>query len=139
MAFIFVFTYSLYDKFSLDKFYFSILLLFVQFIFLIGISCIISIFSLILKDIQELIYFFNTLNLFALPILYNPNTTPTWLKKIFMLNPFSYLVICWQDILFKNFVPDLFIWAIGFFFSLLIFFIGLLIYKKSKSFLGDYI
>jgi lipopolysaccharide transport system permease protein len=139
LAFIFVFTYSLYDKFSLDKFYFSILLLFVQFIFLIGISCIISIFSLILKDIQELIYFFNTLNLFALPILYNPNTTPTWLKKIFMLNPFSYLVICWQDILFKNFVPDLFIWAIGFFFSLLIFFIGLLIYKKSKSFLGDYI
>ena len=88
---------------------------------------------------KELIYFFNTLNLFALPILYNPNTTPTWLKKIFMLNPFSYLVICWQDILFKNFVPDLFIWAIGFFFSLLIFFIGLLIYKKSKSFLGDYI
>lgn len=138
-AFIFVLIYSLYSQLSLDKLFLTIVLILIQLIFLIGISCIISVFALIFKDIQEAIYFFNTVNLFALPILYSPNATPEWLNIIFLLNPFSYLVVCWQDILFKGYISSYFNWTICILITSIIFLFGISLFRKLKNFIGDYI
>jgi lipopolysaccharide transport system permease protein len=67
---------------------------------MIGVTFMLSALGVFLRDLRDIIGVFCTINLFAQPILYNPLAVPHALNWVFVLNPFSYLVWCWQDALF---------------------------------------
>jgi lipopolysaccharide transport system permease protein len=69
---------------------------------MIGVALMLSALGIFLRDLRDLVTVFCTINLFAQPILYNPFTTPDFMKWVFRFNPFSYQVWCWQDALFHG-------------------------------------
>lgn len=67
---------------------------------MIGVTFLFAALGVFLRDLRDIVTVFCTINLFAQPILYNPYSVPSALKWVFAFNPFSYLVWCWQDVLF---------------------------------------
>lgn len=52
------------------------------------------------RDIPELVRVFVTVNIYLMPVMYLPAMAPAALRAVISLNPFSYLIWCYQDILY---------------------------------------
>lgn len=104
---------------------------------MVGIAFILSAGGVIVRDLREIVGLFCTINLFALPILYNPATVPGWMERIFLLNPFSYMVWCWQDILYYGRIEHMTAWIVFPAGSIIIFVLGWSIFGRARHFFGD--
>ncbi len=112
-------------------------LLFIQLLAMSGIAYLLCVVGMFLKDTRDIIVVFNSINLFAQPILFNPYATPEVLQWIFMFNPFSYAVWCWQDLLYYGAVMHPMAWLIFPLGSVLLFCFGLFVFEKTRNSLGD--
>jgi ABC-type polysaccharide/polyol phosphate export permease len=72
------------------------------------------------------------------PFAYTPEMVPTNLKFIIYLNPLSYFVLTFQQIICYGVWPDPIIAGVAILLGLFSFFIGLTIFAKAKLLL-DYI
>jgi len=108
-----------------------------QIIGMIGIAMILSAAGVFIKDLKEVVTVFCSVNLFAIPVLYNPSSTPSWLKLIFDWNPFSYMVWCWQDTLYAGKIDHPIAWIIFPIVNILLFYIGWVIFERVKIWFGD--
>jgi len=102
-----------------------------------GVALLLSSLGVFSRDLKELVAFFCVCNLFAQPILYNPHATPEWLEWIFLFNPFSYLVWCWQDALYYGQATHLAAWVLLPAGSLLLFALGYKVFESTKHLFGD--
>lgn len=112
-------------------------LVFFQIIGMMGIALVLSAVGVFIKDLKEVVAVFCSINLFAIPVLYNPSSTPSWLKLIFEWNPFSYMVWCWQDALYGGKIDHPIAWIIFPLGSILLFWIGWAIFERVKIWFGD--
>ena len=106
--------------------------------FAMGIGWMLSLLSLISKDIVHGLSLITMLLFVLSPFAYTPEMVPTTLKFIIYLNPLSYFVLTFQQIICYGVWPDPIIAGVAILLGLLIFFIGLSIFKRAKVLL-DYI
>jgi lipopolysaccharide transport system permease protein len=78
------------------------LLVATQLIAMVGVAFLLSALGIFFRDLRDIVTVFCCINLFAQPILYNPYALPDVMRWVFMANPFSYQVWCWQDALFHG-------------------------------------
>jgi lipopolysaccharide transport system permease protein len=112
-------------------------LIFFQIIAMMGIAMVLSALGVFIKDIKEIVTVFCSINLFAMPVLYNPLATTDWLKWIFEWNPFSYMIWCWQDALYWGGIAHPLAWIIFPLGSILMFWFGWVIFERVKIWFGD--
>ena len=74
--------------------------------FAVGLSWILSLLSLIAKDIQHGIGLILMLTTFLSPFAYTPEMVPAGLKIILLFNPMSYFVLCFQSAITYGVWPD---------------------------------
>lgn len=120
--------------------WFSLTLIFViicQVMAMLGVAFIMSAGGVFLRDLRDIVTVFCSINLFAQPILYNPFSTPDFLKWIFAVNPFSYLVWCWQDALFHGEVVHTVAWVLLPLGSMLTLAIGWVTFERTRHWFGD--
>lgn len=108
-----------------------------QAVAMVGVAFFFSAIGVFFRDLRDVVTVFCSINLFAQPILYNPNATPTWLEWIFHLNPFSYLVWCWQDALYNGYMMHPMAWVVLPLGSLTVLILGLKIFERMKHSFGD--
>jgi lipopolysaccharide transport system permease protein len=106
--------------------------------FAMGIGWMLSLLSLISKDIVHGLSLITMLLFVLSPFAYTPEMVPTTLKFIIYLNPLSYFVLTFQQIICYGVWPDPIIAGVAILLGLLIFFIGLSIFARTKVLL-DYI
>lgn len=133
----FVIGYSLwhasFNWFSVTIFWIALC----QFVAMTGIAFLLSAIGVFFRDIRDILQVFCTLNLFAQPILYNPYAIPKWLNFVFSINPFSYLIWCWQDALFYNAPDHVASWVILPLGSVLILVLGWSLFQRMQHLFGD--
>jgi len=74
--------------------------------FAVGLSWILSLLSLVAKDIQHGIGLILMLTTFLSPFAYTPEMVPAGLKLILYFNPLSYFVLCFQSVITYGAWPD---------------------------------
>lgn len=104
---------------------------------MIGVAFLLATGGVVVRDLKEIVGLFCAVNLFATPVLYNPSNIPGWLEKVFLLNPFSYMVWCWQDLLYYGRIEHPIAWVVfplgcGF-----VFLLGWRIFGRVRHFFGD--
>lgn len=102
-----------------------------------GAALLLSAVGVFFRDIRELVQVFCTVNLFAQPILFNPFSTPEFLRTIFLFNPFSYLIWCWQDALFHGAPINPTAWLVLPFGSFGLLLLGWRAFKRMSHAFGD--
>ncbi|CAM5771649.1 ABC transporter permease [Bosea minatitlanensis] len=112
-------------------------LIVVQLLAMTGIALLLSVLGIFFRDLRDVVTVFCSVNLFAQPILYNPEALPPIMHRVFMLNPFSYQVWCWQDALYHGSFQHPAAWIIYPISALLTFAIGWATFSRLRPFLGD--
>lgn len=103
-----------------------------------GVGWILSLVSLIARDIQHALGFI-TMILFVLsPYAYTPQMVPSALKPLIYLNPLSYFVLSFQKIICYGQIPELHLLFACSVLGISSFCIGLLIFQRSKTIFFDY-
>ena len=93
---------------------FGLIPFFIVFLFWsIGLSLLLSVITLYIRDTREVLSFALTISLFASPIFYTPNAAPKMLAWIFPFNPFSYVIWAAQDSLFHLQVTSVATWIVS--------------------------
>ncbi|HBC42147.1 MAG: ABC transporter permease [Pseudanabaena sp. M046S1SP1A06QC] len=76
------------------------LLIFLQLIGMAGISYTLASIGVYLRDLKDIVQVFTAIGVYTMPIFYLPDQVPDIFRLILYLNPFSYLIWCYQDTLY---------------------------------------
>ena len=106
--------------------------------FAMGLGWILSLVSLIMKDIQQALGIILMLLMVLSPFAYTPEMVPNALKIIIYFNPISYFVLCFQQVVCFGSWPDFHIFLIAFCISISTFMGGLYVFQKGKGIFFDY-
>jgi ABC-type polysaccharide/polyol phosphate export permease len=110
----------------------------VQLVLTIGIALIVSALTVHFRDIRDLLTNLLTLWFFATPIIYPVELAPERVRRFLNLNPFTHLVIAYQEVLFRPGpfaqVTRLFLVAVA---SILIFLFGYFVFDRLRDTLPE--
>lgn len=125
------------------KFFFSFLflpfLMLSELIFISGFCFFFSALNPFFKDTFQAVSYISMIWFYGSPIVYPLSLVPEKLKKILHLNPLSYLIESYRDILLRGKLPDLKFYFFIPFFGLIILMFGYLFFKKLKKYFSDLI
>jgi lipopolysaccharide transport system permease protein len=106
---------------------------------LAGIALVLACAQVFIRDLKEFITIFLSIGLFVHPILYFPNAIPAVVRPIVYLSPFSYLLFCWQDVLFYGTIERPWAWVITALFAVALFAFAARLFVVAKSHFGDFL
>lgn len=113
------------------------ILLILQILAMIGVAYILSSISVYFRDIKDFIQIFTVVGVYLVPIFYLPKFVPNIFKPLLYLNPFSYMIWCYQDVLYFGRFEHWWAWIIYVFLSISVFYLGYDFFKKLKISFGN--
>lgn len=113
------------------------LIFFIQFIFTIGLSLILSAFNLFYRDIQYLLNLIMLLWMYLTPVIYPIEMIPEQYRFILSLNPMAVFINAYRQVILAGTGPNLYSLGIGILFSFSVFIIGFIIFKKLEGLFAD--
>ncbi len=80
--------------------------LFVQLVFTLGVSFLVSALNVAFRDLQQIMTNFLTLWFFVTPILYRPDDVPESFRRFYLIaNPMSVIITSYQYIFYEHRLP----------------------------------
>ena len=74
----------------------------IQLVLTVGLALLVSALTVHFRDVRDLLANLLTLWFFATPIIYPMTQAPERVRRLLNLNPFTHLVIAYQEVLFKS-------------------------------------
>lgn len=117
----------------------TIPVIFLQIMFVAGISWVLSLLTLVLRDIQQILQYVTIVLLISTPIAYTPDMIPEKLRVLMYANPLYYFTTSFQYMLTYDRLPPLPILGMVVVISFVSFFGGYFAFQKAKARFYDYI
>jgi lipopolysaccharide transport system permease protein len=114
------------------------LVLFLLFMFVMGVVWLLSLANLVVKDVQYVISYATMLLLVASPIAFTPNMVPPQLSWVIWLNPLSYFVSAIQTLVVYDSSPTIGIWLGCIGLGITSFAFGWTVFQRAKAVFIDY-
>lgn len=122
--------------FFMTYFLLPVVILF-QILGMLGLGYILAAISVYFRDIKDFIQMFGIAGMYLMPVVYLPEMVPTVFKPLIYLNPFSYLIWCYQDVIYFGRIQHAFAWFILPSLSITIFLLGYRLFRKLKPSFGN--
>ena len=106
---------------------------------MIGVAYALAAIGTYLRDIKDFVQVLCVANFYLLPSLYLPEFVPAVFRPVLYVNPFSYLVWCYQDALYFGRFEHKWAWVVFSILSIGIFIIGYRLFRKLKVMFGNVI
>jgi len=101
-------------------------------LFVLGLSFIFSTATVFYRDVYHFTEILLILLFWLTPIVYNIHTIPESLRLVIYMNPLSFFILSYQDILYRQVIPDISEFLTLFFLSLSSLAIGYALFCKFK-------
>ena len=108
-----------------------------QLLALIGMAYVLSALGAYFRDLKDVVQLFATAGVYLIPAFYLPEWVPPVLKPLIYLNPFSYFIWCYQDVLFFARFAHPWAWVVTPILSLGIFYGGYRLFMRLKPGFGS--
>jgi lipopolysaccharide transport system permease protein len=105
--------------------------------FIVGMSWILSVAGVVIKDIREVIFIILSLSVYFSPLVLSESMVSPRIWSLVLFNPLSHVLICFRDIFNAQFHSGS--WAIFVVMSLLVFTLGSFVINKFKLLINEYI
>ena len=106
---------------------------------LIGINWILSLLTVVFRDLQNLVAILLMVTLIASPIAYTQAMVPASVRGLLLVNPFAYYVIGFQDLLVDGRLPSLNQSIAIFLIAVITFSVGGWFFARTRPILVDYV
>jgi lipopolysaccharide transport system permease protein len=103
----------------------------------LGLILILSVITPFIRDIREFVGIYLVVAMYFTPAIYLPDWVPAAIRPVLYLNPFSYVVWVYQDVMFFGRIDHGFAWIVFALMTAASFVGGLLVFRKIKPFLGN--
>jgi lipopolysaccharide transport system permease protein len=77
-----------------------------------GLALFLSAMAPYFRDLSEFVRVFLTVNIYLIPVMYVPDMVPEGLRFALLVNPFSHLIWCYQDVFYFGTIGHPASWAI---------------------------
>lgn len=105
----------------------------IQFIFSLGLVFALCAINIYIKDTEYIVQFIINMLFYATPILYPTTLFPEGIRWVLYLNPMTRIIEFYRDIFMYHTTPELGSTLILIATSVIVFFIGLLIFRKLEK------
>lgn len=112
-------------------------LIVLQVMAMIGVAYLFSAIGAYFRDIKDFVQLFAVSGIYLLPVFYLPTWVPPLFKPLLYVNPFSYLIWCYQDALYFGRIEHPWAWVVNAVASFAIFVIGYRVFRKLKPTFGN--
>lgn len=102
-----------------------------------GVALVLASVSVFFRDVRELVQIFAFVGIFVLPVVYLPAWVPAAFKPFLYLNPLSYLIWCYQDVLYFGRIEHPLAWLVVGVGAPLTFWLGAKLFRGLKHLFGD--
>ncbi len=109
-----------------------------QLMFVMGLVWVLSLASLVLRDIQQMLIFVTTILLIVSPIAYTNEMVPAAVKVVVFINPLSYFVIGFHEVIVFGRLPSAGILTCIMGLGLISCGAGFLVFQRAKKAMFDY-
>ncbi len=108
-----------------------------QMLLMIGMAFLLGSFAAYFRDIKEFVQIFAVISIYLLPIVYHPSMVPPVFQPFLYVNPFSYMIWCYQDVCYYGSFEHLWAWPVFLGMSLFVFTLGYRTFRKLKPYFGN--
>lgn len=115
-----------------------VLILF-QVMAMVGVAYLFSAVGTYFRDMKDFVQLFAVAGVYLLPVFYLPAWVPPLFKPLLYVNPFSYLIWCYQDALYFGRIAHPWAWVINAVASFSILILGYRMFRKLKPGFGNVI
>jgi lipopolysaccharide transport system permease protein len=103
----------------------------------LGLMLLLSVVTPFIRDIREVVTIYSTISMYFTPAVYLPDWVPEAIRPMLYLNPFSYVIWGYQDVLFFGEIRHPFAWIVLAVMAVVAFLGGLMIFCKIRPYLGN--
>jgi len=130
--------YTLIANHTLPRTYiFLPIMILFQTLAMIGITYLFSAIGPYFRDLKDFVQIFLSVAFFTLPILYLPEAVPRVIRPVLYANPLSYMIWCFQDVLYFGTFRHPWAWVVFISSSLVLFTFGYRAFRKLKGMFGN--
>ena len=104
---------------------------------IIGIAFFLSAVTVFFRDTQDFVTVFASAGVYIVPIVYLPQWVPEIFRPLIFLNPFSYLIWMYQDVLYFGRILHPAAWVVSGLGGLLVFAFGYRVFRRLKPLFGN--
>jgi lipopolysaccharide transport system permease protein len=108
-----------------------------QLLAMAGVGFVLSAIGAYFRDLRDLIQMFCTVGLYTMPVCYMPELVPDAIRFVLYLNPFSYMIWCYQDVCCNGAVTHPAAWIAFPLGSVAVFYLGLAAFGRLKVYFGN--
>jgi lipopolysaccharide transport system permease protein len=104
---------------------------------MVGVSYVLSAVGIYFRDLKDFVQVFSLVGMYLMPVFYLPAMVPRIFRPVLYINPFSYMIWCYQDVFFFGRFEHPWAWIVYFFLSTAIFYGGYRTFRKLKIMFGN--
>lgn len=108
------------------------LVILLQTLFQLGISFITAALNVYFRDVQNIVDIVLQIAFYGTPILYPLNILPSHIQTIIRLNPLTQIIMLYREIFFEHRINTTRL-TITFFVSVIVFFTGIIVFKRLEG------
>jgi lipopolysaccharide transport system permease protein len=132
--------YTLMTTFALPATYLVLPLLLVELILLcVGIALFLSALGVFIRDLKDIVQVFSFVGVYVSPIFYTIDTVPAKLRALVFLNPFTPIILTFQDVLFYGSFAHPWAWVVSIVLSVAALLIGARVFNTTQHYFGSYL
>lgn len=138
VSFAFLIAYVLYTHGGLPWTYAVLPLLFVlQIMAMLGVAMLFSAIGTFVRDLKDFVQLYCVAGVYMMPVVYLPDWVPEVFQPLLYINPFSYLIWCYQDVLYFGRFAHPEAWVVLVVLALCWYVFGYRLFRRLKPHFGN--
>ena len=108
-----------------------------QFLSMTGVAFALGALGAFVRDVRDIVQLSAIVLIFLMPIVYLPSQVPAAFNPVLWLNPFTYMVYCYQDALYFGRIQHPLSWVAFGLGSVLVFALGYRLFRRVRPYFGN--
>jgi lipopolysaccharide transport system permease protein len=104
---------------------------------MVGVAYIFAAVSVYFRDLKDVVQVFCVAGMYVMPVFYPPDMVPAMFRPLLYVNPFSYMVWCFQDACCYGRIEHPWAWPVFLAGALGTFYFGYRVFRKLKICFGS--